>query len=78
MDVKERLKLKTPTQFSLMIEKLSRELKVGMMETVLHYCEREGMEVEAAAKLLNASVKGKVQVEAEDLNYLPKSARLPL
>ena len=78
MKPETELKIMTPTQFSLMIEELSVQLGVGLMDTIIHYCERNDMEVESAAKLCNASVKGKIQSEAEDLNYLPKSARLPI
>jgi hypothetical protein len=36
------------------------------------------MEVETAAKLINGVIKERLRVEAEDLNYLEKPARLPL
>lgn len=78
MELETQLKIMTPTQFSLMIEELAAELGSGLMDTIIHYCERNNMEVESAAKLCNASVKGKIQLEAEDLNFLPKTTRLPI
>jgi|TARA_Y100000310_G_scaffold15713_1_gene15806 hypothetical protein len=73
-----QIKVNTPKEFSLMIEKLSKEWNMGIMDTVLEYCERNDMEVDLAAKLLNTQIKAKLQLEAEDLNFLPKSARLPV
>ena len=73
-----QIKVNTPKEFSLMIEKLSKEWNMGIMDTVLEYCERNDMEVDLATKLLNTQIKAKLQLEAEDLNFLPKSARLPV
>jgi len=73
---KEKEKLPNATQFSMMIELLSLDLGVPLMETITHYCEKNNIEVETAAKLLNKSIKSKLQTEAEDLNFLPRSARL--
>ena len=48
------------------------------MEAVLHYAEKSEIEPEAMAKMLNQSVKDKIEVEAQNLNMLKKTAKLPI
>ena len=43
------------------------------MDAVLMYCEETGLEVEIAAKLVSGPLKSKIQLEAEELHFLPKS-----
>ena len=78
MTIEKSLGIQNTTQFSLMIEELVKDLNVGYLEEITHYCERHDMEVESAAKLLNATIKGQLQSEAEDLHYLPRTSRLPI
>lgn len=51
-----------------------------VMDAVIYYCEKNNIEIESAASVIksNPKIKSKLQIEAEDLNYLPKKARLPL
>jgi 23S rRNA C2498 (ribose-2'-O)-methylase RlmM len=50
------------------------------MDAIILYCERTGFELEIAAKLISGALKSKIKMEAEELNFLPKSntAKLPL
>lgn len=66
-------------KFSLSIEKLARDKKLSIMEAVLFHCEKTGLEVESAAKMLSKHLKSKIKVEAQKLNFLekPKTKRLP-
>ena len=50
------------------------------MDAIVWYCERNEMEVEVAAKLLNTIIKSKIEAEARDLNCLtiPKGSKLPI
>jgi len=50
------------------------------MDAVVLYCEETGFEVEIAAKLISGALKSKIKLEAESLNFLPKSntAKLPI
>ncbi len=54
--------------------------RIPYMEAVVWYCEQNNMEVEVAAKLLNAIIKAKIEAEAVDLNFLttPKGSKLPI
>lgn len=68
------------TQFSLAIEELVWEKDITYMEAVLLYCEDAGFEVEVAAKLVSGALRSKIKMEAEELNFLPKSKtrKLPI
>jgi hypothetical protein len=70
----------TPQTFYVEIEKLVCELKTDYMDAVVHYCEKNDIELETAASIIrsNGKIKAIIQNEAEDLNLLPKTAKLPL
>jgi len=68
----------TPKTFSLEIEKISFHKRVTHLEAISLYCEQLGIEPVTTAKLLTKNLKEKVEANARDLNYLPKSAKLPM
>ena len=68
----------TPKTFSLEIEKISFHKRVTHLEAISIYCEQMGIEPVTTAKLLTKNLKEKIEVNAIDLNYLPKSAKLPM
>lgn len=72
--------IKTPTDFMVEIEKIVQDKRVNYIDAVILFCEQRGMEVETAAALIkgSAKMKAKVQNDAEDLNYLPKTRKLPI
>lgn len=61
------------TTFSLNIETLVKEKNVTYMDAIILYCETSGLEIELASKLISGALKSKIKVEAEELNFLPKS-----
>ena len=62
------------------IENLVTKYRLDYMDAVVHLCEKNNIEIEAAASIIknNIKIRAKIQSVAEDLNYLPKSARLPV
>jgi len=72
--------IKSPTQFMVEIDKLVEEKKIEYIDAVILYCNLNDVEIEKAASLIrgSAKMKAKIQLEAEELNYLPKSGRLPI
>ena len=48
------------------------------MEAIIYYCEQNIMEPEQVTKWIDRSLKEKLQADAEALNYLPKTSRLPV
>lgn len=76
----EILTVRSPSQFLQEIDKLVDEKNMEYIEAVIYFCEQNDIEIETAAALIkgSAKMKAKVQAEAEHLNYLPKSGKLPL
>jgi hypothetical protein len=68
----------TTKKFSVKIEEIVRDKKLSYMDAIVWWCEEHEMEIETAAKLVNSLIKDKLKREAEDLNYLAKTARLPV
>jgi len=56
--------------FSIKIEKISNELNIPYMDAIVWYCEKNEMEVETAAKLINSKIKEAIALEASQLNMM--------
>ena len=72
------LNTQTSAEFYIKIVKLVEDTKLSYMDAVLHYCDQNNMEPETAAQLVNTKLKAQIREEAEVLNFLPKTAKLPL
>ena len=66
--------------FSFIIEEIVYMKDISYMDAIIEYCEQNEVEIEVAASLIWNNLKSKIQLEAEDLNFLPKSntTKLPL
>ena len=64
----------TKAKFSKIVEEEVLELKVPYMEAVLHVCENNGIEPEDVSKFVSPVIKGKIEVEAQNLNWLPRES----
>ena len=72
------LQTQTSAEFYTKIVKLVEDTKLSYMDAVMHYCDLNNMEPETAAQLVNTKLKAQIREEAEVLNFLPKTAKLPL
>ncbi len=61
------------------IEKIVSSKHIGYIDAIVTYCDQNGIEIETIASLIkkNAVMKSKIQLEGEDINMLPRKARLP-
>ena len=61
------------------IEKLTRN-GTDIIDAIVHVCAQHNIDLETAASLIkkDAVLKSKLQIEAENMNILRKSARLPI
>ena len=66
------------SEFSIHIERESIRRKIGCFEALLEYCDNKGIEPVAVASMITSSLKAKIQAEAEEMNLLKKSPKLPL
>lgn len=73
-------RFKTSSDFSQYIEKESFRTGAGFIDTIVAFCSKNNLEVESVKKLLTASLKDKIKVEAQELNLIKgeKSGKLPL
>ena len=60
------------------IDKMVEDMDIDYIDACLLYCERNELEVEYVGDIIknNQNILGKIQKEAEDLNYLQKESRL--
>ena len=68
----------TPKQFALVIEKRASQKKISHMDAVLDYCNEKEIEPDQITHLINRTLKDKIKMNAQDLNFLPKTATLPI
>jgi hypothetical protein len=64
--------------FSMMVEELATKLRCNRMDAILQHCKETGLEVEVASTLISAALKAKIKEEAQELNLIKKSSKLPL
>jgi acid phosphatase class B len=62
------------------IDKLVIKHKLSYMDAIVYFCEKNEVEIETAASMIkgNFRIKSQIQQEGELLNYLPKTAKLPV
>jgi hypothetical protein len=66
--------------FSADVRKLCGEKGMEYIDAVVHWCDLNNVEVEFAATLIKKDpmMKSMIQIEAENLNILKKTAKLPI
>ena len=78
MNKNKELDIITPTKFSLLIEQMVQTKNISYMDACLEYCKEKEIEPNSIARLVNKSLKQKIQMEAEQLHFLPKTNSLPV
>ena len=64
--------------FSMMIMNMALAEKIDHMDAIATYCERNNLEIEVAASLINDSLKSIIEGEAMELRFLPRTGKLPI
>ena len=66
-------------EFSLEIEKIVQDKKgISYMDAILKYCEENELDPGTVAPMITKTLKDKITIEAQNLNYLPKTGQLPV
>jgi hypothetical protein len=62
------------------IETLVKKHKLTYLDAVVFFCEKNEIEMETAASMIsgNYRIKSSLQMEGEELHFLPRSAKLPI
>ena len=68
----------TTKRFAILIDELVRTKTLTHMEAIIYYCEKNMLEPASVTKWIDKCLKEKIQMDAEKLNYLPKTSQLHL
>ena len=67
------------SDINMIIEQIVQKNKLSYMDAILKYTENIDGEIEAVAKVLNKSIKDKLEMEAQELHMMKKkSTKLPI
>jgi hypothetical protein len=67
------LKIRNSAQVSNEIEQIVANYKLSYIDAIVFHCEKNDIEIETIAKLLNTQIKQKIEIEAQGLNFIPKA-----
>lgn len=65
-------------KFAKAIEQIVADTDYNHIEAIVEYCKQTGLEIEVASSLVNANLKAKIELDAQECNMLPRTARLPI
>tara|TARA_B100000965_G_C19394321_1_gene670430 strand:- start:595 stop:816 length:222 start_codon:yes stop_codon:yes gene_type:complete len=69
----------TPNKFALLIENMVRNKRISHWEAVLLYCKDNDVDPAGMGKLINKSLKERLEVNAMDLRLLKEQVgKLPV
>jgi len=66
----------TKNKFTKMVESTVLEKRISYMDAVVHLCEKNNIEIEEIKKYISPAIKGKIEVEAQNLNFMPRGNAL--
>ena len=76
MDKSTEEKFLTKKSFSAMIESFVFQHRMSYMDTIVHLCEKNSLELEDIKKYLSPTIVEHLESEARQLNFLPKQNQL--
>ncbi len=68
----------TTAKFSQEVEKIAHDNSMNYIDAIVHYCEKNEIEIESVAKLISKPLKEKLKYDAQKLNYMKKTSRAKL
>ena len=68
-----------PSRFAQEIESLVHNTEgMNYIDAIIHFCEKNNIDVESVPKLISKPLKDKIKYEASELNFLKRSSRAKL
>lgn len=68
-----------PSRFAQEIETLVlNNPDMNYIDAIIHFCEKNGIDIESVPKLISKPLKEKIKYEAMELNFLKKTSRAKL
>jgi len=74
----EELNLYTSERYNSEIEEIVERTRMSYLDAMLYHADENGLESETVAGLINVKTKTKLREEAEILNFMPKTSKLPI
>lgn len=65
-------------EFYNIIENIVKEKRISYMDAIVWYCDNNDIDTGTVGPLISKNLKSKLRIEAQDLNYLPKTGKLPV
>ena len=62
-------------KFAVDIEEIVNNSNLNYIDAIVEYCEKNGVEIEVAVKLVSKPLKEKLRYDATELNYLKRTSR---
>ena len=76
--MEEQLNLYTSERYNSEIEEIVERTSMSYLDAMLYHADENGIESETVAGLVNVKTKTKLREEAEQLNFMPKTSKLPI
>lgn len=67
----------TKKSFTKMVEENVSKTRMSYIDSIVYLCEQNNIEIEDVKKYIVPSIANKIEVEAQNLNFLPKDGELP-
>ena len=78
MSKSDDVEFMTKAKFSKLVEQTVRQHQLSHMDAILHLCEEHDIQPEDCKKYVSNVIREKLEVEAMNLNYFPKTNALPV
>ena len=74
----ELLNMFTSERYNDEINEIVDRTKMSYLDAIMYHADENGLESETVAVLINVKTKNKLREEAEELNYMTKTSKLPI
>ena len=74
----ELLNFYSSEQYNTEIEEIVERTSMSYLDAMLYHAEENNLESETVAGLINVKTKNKLREEAEKLNFMRKTSKLPI
>ena len=61
-----------------LLEKVAKEKEINHIDAVIWYCQKNNLEPDSVGRLITKGLKEKIEANARELNFLEKTATLPI
>jgi hypothetical protein len=71
-------RFRSPNEFSMYIDEIVTQFKIGYMDAVINYCSEKDIDVDSIGPLIGQKLREKIQMEAEQANMIKPRGHLPV